>query len=106
MRVGSYRVDGRPAWGWVTADGEGLVDATSVHPTLKAALAAGGLGDLKRRLAGRPADRRVADTRFLPVVPDPDKVLCVGLNYDEHRKEGGNPEIGRASGRERVCQDG
>src|SRR3546814_7669322 len=76
MRVASYLVDGRPAWGLVTADGEGLVDATSVHPTLKAALAAGGLGDLKRRLAGRPADRRVADTR----------------------------KIGRASCRERVCQ--
>jgi len=92
MRVASYLVDGNPAWGVVTADGAGLIDATGAFPTLKAALAAGGLGELKRTLAGRPADRAVAATRFLPVVPDADKVLCVGLNYDEHRKEGGHPE--------------
>src|SRR5690606_8215897 len=63
MRVASYLVDGRPAWGLVTADGEGLVDATTAYPTVKAALAAGGLGDLKSRLAGRPADRKVTETR-------------------------------------------
>src|SRR3546814_20462313 len=79
MRVASYLVDGRPAWGLVTANGEVLVDATSVHPTLKAALAAGGRGDLTRRLTGRPAGRRVAHIRLLPV------------------------DTGRATGRESVC---
>lgn len=92
MRVASYLVDGNPAWGMVTADGEGLIDATGAFPSLKAALAAGGLAELQRALAGRGADRKVSATRFLPVVPDPDKVLCVGLNYDDHRKEGGHPE--------------
>lgn len=30
--------------------------------------------------------------RLLPPVPDPDKILCVGVNYDEHRKETGRAE--------------
>ncbi len=94
MRVASYLVDGNPAWGMVTADGAGLVDATGVFPSLKAALAADGLAEVARALAGKPADRAVAATELLPVLPDPDKILCVGLNYDDHRKEGGHPERG------------
>ena len=92
MRVASYLVDGNPAWGLVTADGAGLIDATGQFPTLKAALAAGGLGKVAGALAGRPADRALDSVAFLPVVPDPDKILCVGLNYDDHRKEGNHPE--------------
>ena len=92
MRVASYLVDGNPAWGMVTADGKGLVDATGLFPSLKAALAADGLAEVARALAGQPASRSVADAVFLPVLPDPDKVLCVGLNYDDHRQEGGHPE--------------
>lgn len=92
MRVASYLVDGNPAWGLVTADGSALVDATGQFPTLKAALAAGGLDEVGRALAGRPASRDIAGTHFLPVLIDPDKILCVGLNYDDHRKEGGHPE--------------
>lgn len=92
MRVASYLVDGQPAWGLVTADGKGLIDATGVFPTLKAALAAGGLEEVQRSLAGRSADRTVDGTTLLPVITDPDKILCVGLNYDDHRQEGGHPE--------------
>jgi 2-keto-4-pentenoate hydratase/2-oxohepta-3-ene-1,7-dioic acid hydratase in catechol pathway len=92
MRVASYLVDGHPAWGLVTADGTGLIDATGVFPTVKAALAAGGLEEVHRSLAGRTADRPLSGTTLLPVITDPDKILCVGLNYDDHRQEGGHPE--------------
>ena len=36
-------------------------------------------------------DERVplADVRLLPVVPQPGKIVCVGLNYAEHAQEGG-----------------
>lgn len=36
------------------------------------------------------APRRKLDTlKFLPVVPDPDKIICVGLNYRDHVAETG-----------------
>ncbi|WP_306343085.1 fumarylacetoacetate hydrolase family protein, partial [Escherichia coli] len=28
-----------------------------------------------------------------PVIPNPDKILCVGLNYETHRKETGRAEV-------------
>lgn len=29
----------------------------------------------------------------MPVIPNPDKILCVGLNYEMHRKETGRAEV-------------
>jgi 2-keto-4-pentenoate hydratase/2-oxohepta-3-ene-1,7-dioic acid hydratase in catechol pathway len=29
---------------------------------------------------------------FLPVIPTPSKILCVGINYDAHRQETGRPK--------------
>ena len=33
--------------------------------------------------------------RYLPVIPDPDKTLCVGVNYRPHAEEMGRPLPGR-----------
>lgn len=32
-----------------------------------------------------------AAVQFLPPVPRPGKIICIGLNYKDHAKEGGNP---------------
>jgi 2-keto-4-pentenoate hydratase/2-oxohepta-3-ene-1,7-dioic acid hydratase in catechol pathway len=32
----------------------------------------------------------VAGAKFLPVVPNPGKIICLGLNYADHAAEGGN----------------
>jgi len=87
MRLASFTLDGRPAWGPVV-DG-GVIDATSLHPTLKAALAADALARLAAWAAGRPADAALDAVAFLPTIPDPGKVWCCGLNYDEHVRETG-----------------
>ena len=34
-----------------------------------------------------------ADITFLPVIPDPGKIFCIGLNYEKHRKETERPEV-------------
>ena len=34
-----------------------------------------------------------ADITFLPVIPNPAKILCVGLNYETHRAETKRPEV-------------
>jgi acylpyruvate hydrolase len=32
----------------------------------------------------------IADLKLLPVIPHPGKIVCVGLNYEAHAKEGGH----------------
>ncbi|WP_232667118.1 fumarylacetoacetate hydrolase family protein [Pseudonocardia sp. TRM90224] len=56
--------------------------------------------DLKALLAAGPADvpepveidYALADLTWRPVVPNPSKIICVGLNYRDHRAETGNRE--------------
>jgi acylpyruvate hydrolase len=37
------------------------------------------------------ASHRLADIKLGLPVPDPGKIICIGLNYVDHAKEGGNP---------------
>jgi 2-keto-4-pentenoate hydratase/2-oxohepta-3-ene-1,7-dioic acid hydratase in catechol pathway len=87
MRYVSFRrADGTPSFGRL--EGETIVElASDAVPSLKAALAAGALGSLSD---GARFAR--ADVLLLPVIPDPAKILCVGLNYAEHVKETGREQ--------------
>src|SRR5438045_8430233 len=40
--------------------------------------------------------------RLAAPVAGTSKIVCIGLNYADHAAESGLPEIGRASGRDRV----
>jgi len=58
------------------------------------ALAALGLPEAAPALAAKleAAPRRpLKDLTLLPVVPRPGKIICIGLNYALHAKEGNNP---------------
>ena len=100
MRLLSYlRADGAPAIGVIPAGQQpAFFDASDLVPQLPrdmTSLLAGGpqaLDSLRDALAhpGRVALHRVADTRLLPVVPRPGKIICVGLNYADHAAEGGH----------------
>ena len=35
----------------------------------------------------------LGDVQLLPPIMKPDKIICVGLNYESHRKETGRPEV-------------
>ena len=89
MRLVTYKANGRVSYGAVV-DG-GVVDLAKrlPHASLKALLAAGAVADAKRAVAGQTADVKLDAIVFLPPIPDPDKIICIGLNYDEHRKETG-----------------
>jgi 2-keto-4-pentenoate hydratase/2-oxohepta-3-ene-1,7-dioic acid hydratase in catechol pathway len=87
MRLASFELNGRPTWG-VVSDG-GVIDASSRHPTLKAALAADALGELAQWARGRAPDASADAVAWLPVIPDPGKIWCCGLNYADHVKETG-----------------
>jgi 2-keto-4-pentenoate hydratase/2-oxohepta-3-ene-1,7-dioic acid hydratase in catechol pathway len=80
MRLMSFRrPDGQARFGVVA--GDGVIDCGG---SLRQALAAGPV-----RPAGTTADHALDAVTFLPPIPDPDKIICVGLNYLTHIKEGG-----------------
>ncbi|MFQ1681699.1 fumarylacetoacetate hydrolase family protein [Pantoea dispersa] len=55
-------------------------------PDLKTLLQRGGLSDLQVYLS-EPVDYAFSAIRFLPVVENPGKVFCVGMNYADKRQE-------------------
>lgn len=87
MRLMSYEIGGKPSWGVV--EGDAVIDLGSRAPTLRAALP--GLPALARDTAALSRHPLSAVT-FLPTIPDPDKIICVGLNYLTHILEGGRPK--------------
>ena len=99
MKLASYRVNGEDTFGAVVGDGVvTLGGGKSRYRTLRDALAAGALGELKSAAAGKTPDRKLAQITFLPVIPNPEKILCVGINYRDHAAETGrdtmsNPQI-------------
>jgi 2-keto-4-pentenoate hydratase/2-oxohepta-3-ene-1,7-dioic acid hydratase in catechol pathway len=88
MQIISFRHDNNDSYG-LHRDGE-IVDAGSrlEYPDLRALLAAGDFAALSA-LESKPADYRVDDIAFLPVVPNAPRIFCVGANYFEHMKEAG-----------------
>ncbi len=93
MRLSTYLRDGRPRLAVV--DGEALVDLADARPgvpsDLRAALAAGTdlHAEAAAALAGPAARLPMAAQAFAPLVPEPGKIICLGLNYFDHAKEGG-----------------
>lgn len=88
MKFASFDHDGRARWGMVV--GNEIVDLTDLsgHATLRAALAAGDIGKFASGSANAP--RLALDkVSLLPVIPDAEKVLCIGTNYASHLAETG-----------------
>lgn len=90
MKLVSFERKGKAGFGLVVANG--VVDLGAAlggrHADLKALLAADALGEA-REFAGRAPDFALDDVTLLPVIPDPGKIWCVGLNYGEHVQETG-----------------
>ena len=93
MRLSTVKIAGRTTWGVI--EGETFRDAGAVlagrYADLKAAVTAGfeGVADAAENAAAFP----LSEIEWLPVIPNPDKILCVGLNYEMHRKETGRAEV-------------
>jgi len=49
---------------------------------------------LEEDLENLSPDYSFSDITFLPVIPDPGKILCIGLNYEKHRIETKREESG------------
>jgi 2-keto-4-pentenoate hydratase/2-oxohepta-3-ene-1,7-dioic acid hydratase in catechol pathway len=92
MKIASYSVGDKAAFGLVTDMGViTLSDRLGRSYTLREALQDSGVLDEMLKLArGAEPDRRLDEIRFLPLIPDPGKVLCVGINYRSHAAEHGH----------------
>lgn len=93
MRLVSYDAgDGARAG---VLEGDLVVDAWALlgephRGGLRELLAAGRLGELRRRLGdGGAPSHPLAAVALLPPVTDPEKIVCIGLNYGKHAAEGG-----------------
>ena len=88
MKLVSFVSGGRARYGVVS--GDGVIDLAARFgerwPTLRDMLAADGLAEAAR-VADEAPDFQLADLEFAPVIPNPDKIVCVGLNYRDHVAE-------------------
>jgi 2-keto-4-pentenoate hydratase/2-oxohepta-3-ene-1,7-dioic acid hydratase in catechol pathway len=94
MRLVSFRHGDYTSFGVVV--GDGIVDAGRRIgiPTLGATLRAGRFQAALDAAAGASPDFALTDIRYLPVVPDPEKIACIGVNYanrNEEYKDGAEP---------------
>ncbi|MEM1272370.1 MAG: fumarylacetoacetate hydrolase family protein [Pseudomonadota bacterium] len=81
--------------GWAAILGNGILNLTGFKDaeTLKEALEIGVLPELGAVLETAKPDLHMSDMTLLPVIPDPGKILCIGLNYQKHKQETGRPDV-------------
>lgn len=88
MKLASYIHHGRKSYGIYTE--AGIIDLGQKigqqYPTLKDLLQWDAV-DVAQQYVDYPADITDKDITFLPVIEEPGKIFCVGMNYAEKRKE-------------------
>lgn len=86
MRFISYLHENKPGWGLL--DDDHVQDLTHYEPTLKVALQNGNLAQAAAT-AGTGKATPLDEIVYLPPVPDPARIICIGQNYAAHRDEMG-----------------
>jgi 2-keto-4-pentenoate hydratase/2-oxohepta-3-ene-1,7-dioic acid hydratase in catechol pathway len=91
MKLVSFVTANGPGYG-VVKDG-GVVDLRRRFgdrlPTLRALLSAGALPETERIARDTAPDFPLDGLQLAPVIPDPDKIICIGMNYRDHVAEVG-----------------
>ncbi|WP_321925123.1 fumarylacetoacetate hydrolase family protein [Burkholderia sp. BCC1998] len=90
MKLVSYRRAGKAAFGAIKE--EGIVDLASRLPALAdlaSLLADDAALEEARRLVAAATDFPLAEVELEPVIPRPNKIICVGINYVAHAAEAG-----------------
>jgi 2-keto-4-pentenoate hydratase/2-oxohepta-3-ene-1,7-dioic acid hydratase in catechol pathway len=91
MKLVSFVTVNGPGYG-VVKDG-GVVDLRRRFgdrlPTLRALLSAGALPEAERIARDTAPDFPLDGLQLAPVIPDPDKIICIGMNYRDHVAEVG-----------------
>ncbi len=95
MKLISFLNHGNPTYGIVSGQGDALrvLDLKPIlgdrAPDLRSLIAQKMTGTAADALKANAATLNFTDLELLPVIPNPDKILCVGLNYKDHLAESG-----------------
>jgi 2-keto-4-pentenoate hydratase/2-oxohepta-3-ene-1,7-dioic acid hydratase in catechol pathway len=95
MRFLSFVKDGKPSFGAVVDSS--VVDLGAAHPELpdlRAVLRENRLAALGDEAVSAEPDCGLQDIEFLPTIPNPEKIICIGVNYanrNEEYKDGTEP---------------
>jgi acylpyruvate hydrolase len=97
MRIASFRAEGSVRVGLI--DGDQIIDVQKANPKLAIDLRSGlhsgpsYLAALAAVLksAGKETRRPLNGLSYAPLIANPGKVICLGLNYYDHAMEGGHP---------------
>ena len=86
-RLASFTARGKLRYGLVRDDG--IVDLSARHewPGLRQVIEAGKLAEIGEAAMKLPADFTLADVAFAIPVSDPEKIICVGVNYPDRNEE-------------------
>ena len=84
MRLATYNARGRTGFG--VLEGDGVIDMRTrfsarfqnLHDVIKA----GAIGELRAMSAGVRADFPLSEVELLPPLLSPEKILCIGINYN------------------------
>lgn len=89
MKLASFTVQGRETYGAV--QGDMVVDLgrhfAGKYATLADFIGSGDFADRDRIVAGLKADLSLNDVTLLPVIPRPEKIVCMVRNYMDHHQE-------------------
>jgi 2-keto-4-pentenoate hydratase/2-oxohepta-3-ene-1,7-dioic acid hydratase in catechol pathway len=88
-RIATYSVGGKTAYGAVIDNG--VVDLSARYgkdyPTLREVIAAGHLQKLAEDAARHSPDHALDAIAWLPPIPQPEKIICIGVNYPDRNAE-------------------
>jgi len=89
MKLLSYEANGKTSYG--TPSGSGVVDLAArlgkEFPTLRDLIAGGAFARAADIAARTSPDLPLDGIRFLPPIPNAEKILCVGVNYGNRNAE-------------------
>ena len=95
MKLASYEHRSRAAFGLV--DGEmiaPLAGAGGVGPASLGEALGMSQSWWQKQVESAHFTLAIGEVRLLPVIPDPAKIICVGLNYRTHQEEAGAAPVG------------
>ena len=87
-RLATFILNGKLKYGAITDAGVVDLSARYGHyPTLREAIAHGALQRLADAAANLPADFALDAIAFQPPIPQPEKIICIGVNYPDRNAE-------------------
>jgi 2-keto-4-pentenoate hydratase/2-oxohepta-3-ene-1,7-dioic acid hydratase in catechol pathway len=89
MKLISFRINGESGYGVVRDDGVVALSGRMNFADLRSLIAANGLAEAAKLAATLKADFKIESAQLLPPIPNPGKIICVGLNYRDHVAETG-----------------